>query len=173
MRIFIHFQGRQATDLGLKELRREIAGLARIMNAHDIAEIEVSADGVSVRLRRAGAHDRPEGSGEVARPGAAVPADISSFEAARQARAEVTARDNHITIPAPMVGTFYRAPSPDADPYVEIGDVVSPGQVVCIIEAMKIMNEIQAEVHGKIVEILVDNAEPVEYGQPIFVLEAV
>ncbi|MGE5571912.1 MAG: acetyl-CoA carboxylase biotin carboxyl carrier protein [Bacillota bacterium] len=158
--------------MGLKELRREIAGLAKIMNAHDIAEMEVSVDGVSVRLRRAGGPGRSQDVAEPARPGNSLQAEVAPIEAAPQARPEVTARDNHITIPAPMVGTFYRAPAPDADPYVEIGDVVSPGQVVCIIEAMKIMNEIQAEVRGKVVEILVDNAEPVEYGQPLFVLEA-
>ncbi|MDI7276585.1 MAG: hypothetical protein QME94_11460, partial [Anaerolineae bacterium] len=118
--------------MGLKELRREVAGLAKIMNAHDIAEMEVSVDGVSVRLKRAGSPvgSRPQDVAGPARPGEALQAEIAPAEAAPpQARAEVTTRDNHITIPAPMVGTFYRAPAPDADPYVEIGDVVSPGQV--------------------------------------------
>lgn len=158
--------------MGLKELRREIAGLAKIMNAHDIAEIEVTTDGVSVRLKRASTPARGQEGREVLQPEAPPQEKAIPAEAAPQARVDVTARDNHITIPAPMVGTFYRAPAPDAEPYVEIGDVVSPGQVVCIIEAMKIMNEIQAEVRGRVVEILAENAEPVEYGQPLFVLEA-
>ncbi len=74
-------------------------------------------------------------------------------------------------IRSPIVGTFYRAPSPDAPPYVEEGDVVEKGQVLCIVEAMKIMNEIESDVKGKIVKILVENAQPVEYGQPLFLIE--
>ena len=67
-----------------------------------------------------------------------------------------------------MVGTFYRSPSPDAEPYVDVGDAISPGKVLCIIEAMKLMNEIESEVSGKIIEILVENAQPVEYNQVLF-----
>ena len=78
---------------------------------------------------------------------------------------------NQVLIVAPMVGTFYRAPSPDADPFVQAGQQVEAGQVVCIIEAMKLMNEIESEYNGKIVDCLVQNAQPVEYGQPLFVLE--
>ena len=72
-----------------------------------------------------------------------------------------------------MVGTFYRAPAPDAEPYVEVGSIVEVGQPLCIIEAMKLMNEIESEVSGRIVEILVENAQPVEYGQPLFVIEPI
>lgn len=79
---------------------------------------------------------------------------------------------NEITVRAPIVGTFYRASSPDASPFVEIGDEVAPGDVLCIIEAMKLMNEIEAEVKGRIKRILVENAQPVEYDQPLFVIEA-
>ncbi len=80
---------------------------------------------------------------------------------------------NQVLISAPMVGTFYRAPSPESEPYVQIGQNVEDGQVVCIIEAMKLMNEIESEWRGKIVQVLVENAQPVEYGQPLFVLEKV
>jgi acetyl-CoA carboxylase biotin carboxyl carrier protein len=76
-----------------------------------------------------------------------------------------------VTIDSPMVGTFYRAPSPDAKPYVDIGTVVEKDDVVCIIEAMKMMNEIRAEVRGRVRKILVENTQPIEYGQPLFVLE--
>jgi acetyl-CoA carboxylase biotin carboxyl carrier protein len=76
-------------------------------------------------------------------------------------------------IKSPMVGTFYRAPSPEAPPYVNMGDIISPGQVVCIIEAMKLMNEIKSEVKGKIIDIQVDNAEPVEFGQVLFIVEPI
>lgn len=74
-------------------------------------------------------------------------------------------------IRSPIVGTFYRAPAPDADPYVKVGDVVSAGTVLCLIEAMKLMNEIESDVSGKVVKILVDNAKPVEYNQPLFLIE--
>lgn len=76
------------------------------------------------------------------------------------------------TITSPMVGTFYRAPAPDADPFVEVGDRVKEDTTLCIIEAMKLMNEIKAEMRGKVVKILVENGMPVEYGQPLFLIEA-
>ncbi|HIK38582.1 MAG: acetyl-CoA carboxylase biotin carboxyl carrier protein [Geminocystis sp.] len=76
-------------------------------------------------------------------------------------------RENWVEITSPMVGTFYRAPAPGEPPFVEVGDIVSPGQVVCIIEAMKLMNEIEAEVGGRVMEIVVENGQPVEYGQTL------
>ncbi|MGZ3952610.1 MAG: acetyl-CoA carboxylase biotin carboxyl carrier protein, partial [Flavisolibacter sp.] len=84
---------------------------------------------------------------------------------------ESTASSNTITIKSPMIGTFYRRPSPDKSNFVEIGDEVSPGKVVCIIEAMKLFNEIESEVKGKVVKILVEDASPVEYDQPLFLVE--
>ena len=72
---------------------------------------------------------------------------------------------------SPIVGTFYRAPAPDADPYVQVGDIVSPGSVLCIVEAMKLMNEIESDISGKIVKILVENGKPVEYNQPLFLIQ--
>jgi acetyl-CoA carboxylase biotin carboxyl carrier protein len=72
-----------------------------------------------------------------------------------------------------MVGTFYRSPAPDADPFVEVGDVVEVGQTVCIIEAMKLMNEIEAEIRGRLVQVLVENAQPVEFGQKLFLVEPI
>ncbi|CUT00551.1 acetyl-CoA carboxylase biotin carboxyl carrier protein [Candidatus Chrysopegis kryptomonas] len=74
-------------------------------------------------------------------------------------------------IKSPIVGTFYRAPAPDAEPYVKVGDEVFPGTVLCIVEAMKLMNEIESDVHGRVAKILVENAQPVEYGQPLFLIE--
>jgi acetyl-CoA carboxylase biotin carboxyl carrier protein len=81
--------------------------------------------------------------------------------------------EDDIVVRAPIVGTFYRAPAPDADPFVEIGDAVTPGDVLCIIEAMKLMNEIESEAAGTVKQILVENAEPVEYDQPLFIIEKV
>lgn len=83
----------------------------------------------------------------------------------------IEAKSNLHEIKSPIVGTFYRAPAPDADPYIQVGDMVSPGTVLCIVEAMKLMNEIESDVSGKIVKILVDNATPVEYNQPLFLIE--
>ena len=80
-------------------------------------------------------------------------------------------KSNLVPIKSPIVGTFYRAPAPDAPPYIEVGDIVKPGQVVCIIEAMKLMNEIEADIAGKIVEVLIKNESPVEYNQELFLIE--
>jgi acetyl-CoA carboxylase biotin carboxyl carrier protein len=90
---------------------------------------------------------------------------------APQAPASTSNPANTVTIKSPMIGTFYRRPSPDKPIFVEIGDEVTPGKVVCIIEAMKLFNEIESEVKGKIVKILVDDASPVEYDQPLFLVE--
>jgi len=86
---------------------------------------------------------------------------------------KVKASTNTVELKSPMVGTFYRAPAPDADPYVQVNAHVRKGQVLCIIEAMKLMNEIESDVDGRIVEILVDNSQPVEYNQPLFLIEPV
>lgn len=92
---------------------------------------------------------------------------------AKPAIAAEQPQTNYHEIKSPIVGTFYRAPAPDADPYVQVGDMVSSGTVLCIVEAMKLMNEIECDVSGKIVKILVENATPVEYNQPLFLIEAV
>jgi acetyl-CoA carboxylase biotin carboxyl carrier protein len=84
---------------------------------------------------------------------------------------EAAGTEHLVPIVSPMVGTFYRAPAPDADPYVEVGDTITVGQTVCIVEAMKLMNEIESEVKGKVVRILVENAQPVEYGQKLLLIE--
>lgn len=105
-------------------------------------------------------------------PMPAAPAPVPATEAPKQeAPAPVAPSANAHTINAPIVGTFYSAPSPDADPFVSIGDRVNKGDVLCIIEAMKLMNEIECEVSGTITEILIQNSEPVEYDQPLFVIE--
>ena len=80
-------------------------------------------------------------------------------------------QENLHVIKSPLVGTFYRSPSPGAPPFVEVGDIVSPGQVLCIVEALKVMNEIESDVRGKIVKILAENGETVEYGQPLFLID--
>lgn len=103
----------------------------------------------------------------VAQPAAPAPAAEAPKEAAKPAEDD----SKYITVKSPMIGTFYRSPSPDKPPFVEPGDDIKEGKVVCIIEAMKLFNEIEAEVSGKIVKVLVDDATPVEYDQPLFLVD--
>jgi acetyl-CoA carboxylase biotin carboxyl carrier protein len=108
-------------------------------------------------------------STEATQDGTAAPAQETAENGTADAEAD-TATEEHV-VKAPIVGTFYRAPSPDADPFVEEGDTVGDGDVLCIIEAMKLMNEIECETSGTIKEILVEDAEPVEFDQPLFVID--
>jgi acetyl-CoA carboxylase biotin carboxyl carrier protein len=156
----------------------ELRELIALLRDNGLAELELERDRFRVRLRRemtlSAAPARietvsPELLLPVARPtveqppGAAIPAHPG-------AQAETAAQEDqdlHI-IPSPIVGTFYRSPSPTAEVFVKIGSKVEPETVVCIIEAMKLMNEIQAETEGEVVKIYVENGQPVEYGQPLF-----
>lgn len=97
---------------------------------------------------------------------------IAQKEPAQNEKPEESKADNLHEIRSPIVGTFYRASSPDAEPFIKVGDSVAPGNVLCIIEAMKLMNEIESDVSGKVVKILVENGRPVEYNQPLFLIEA-
>jgi acetyl-CoA carboxylase biotin carboxyl carrier protein len=146
--------------IGLGEIRRLI-GLVRRTG---IGELEISAGGRTVRISATARN----ASGAPAPVVAAAPAPSTPAPAA-----PAPAADQHVAITSPMVGTFYRAPAPDADPYIEAGDIVDVGQTVCIVEAMKLMNEIESEVRGRIVKILVENAQPVEFGQRLFLVEPV
>lgn len=102
----------------------------------------------------------------------AAPAPVATPAAAPAEKAEVASDDSkYVTIKSPMIGTFYRKPSPDKDVFVNVGDEVSAGKVVCVIEAMKLFNQIESEISGKIVKILVDDATPVEYDQPLFLVD--
>ncbi|GEN67567.1 MULTISPECIES: acetyl-CoA carboxylase biotin carboxyl carrier protein [Chryseobacterium] len=103
---------------------------------------------------------------------AAAPAPVATPAAAPSEKAEAASDDSkYVTIKSPMIGTFYRKPSPDKDVFVNVGDEVSAGKVVCVIEAMKLFNQIDSEISGKIVKILVDDATPVEYDQPLFLVD--
>ena len=141
----------------------EIKSLIDIISESDVTEIELEDEESKIKIKR--------GYQEV---------EFTPVETQRHIQAPQNPTNdqsdeedtNKEKIVAPMVGTFYRAPSPDADPFVKVGDVVNPGETLCIIEAMKLMNEIEVETRGKIVEILVDNADAVEYGQPLFIIEA-
>lgn len=153
----------------------DIRKLIELMEEKGLAELELKNRVGEVRLVRSIA--RASGAAEAFVPASVVPA-VPQPAGAQPAWASPAATpapepplDLGVTIPSPMVGTFYRSSSPDAEVYVEVGTVVEKGDVVCIIEAMKMMNEIQAEVRGRITRILVDNSQPVEYEQPLFVIE--
>jgi acetyl-CoA carboxylase biotin carboxyl carrier protein len=128
-----------------------------------LSEIEASVGQIRVRLQRGG------GQTASAAP-APVPAGVSVEHQVAPASAASDSASG-VTIEAPMVGTFYRASSPTAEPYVSVGDLVKEGQILCIIEAMKLMNEIESKVAGRIVKIFVENAHPVEFGQSLFLID--
>ena len=151
---------------GLAEIRQ----LIRLVQRTGVGELEVSSGGRTVRI--AAQSHLPTGLGLSPVVAATAPAaDRPAPAAAGTAPSSGTGAETLATIVSPMVGTFYRAPAPDADPYVEVGDLVEVGQTVCIIEAMKLMNEIESEHRGRVVKILVENAQPVEFGQKLFLIE--
>lgn len=147
---------------------KEIKELISLMNENDLVELEVEREGMKIRIRKSSS-----GKFEAVAEELGVQRVIQTIKPDQEitAKKEPAFQKNLLTIKAPMVGTFYRAPSPDAKPFVEIGETIEAGQVVCIIEAMKLMNEIKSEIKGKIVEVLIENANPVEYGQALFMVE--
>ena len=147
-----------------REAFRLIEEMLELMESRGLVELEMEHQGLRIRLKKASTGPAPQLVEYVAGiPQPATPA---------AAAAKLAAEEGHrVIIKSPMVGTFYRAPAPDAPPFVEVGQTLETGQVVCIIEAMKLMNEIKAEVSGRVVDILVENGAPVEFGQPLFAVE--
>ena len=140
---------------------KEIRALLDLLREYGLTEIEVERAGDRIRLRR----EAPP-SAAVGPPPAPLAQAAPVPEVAHEDR-----RQHLVTVEAPMVGTFYRAPSPEGEPYVREGDAIKEGQVLCIIEAMKLMNEIESKVSGRIIRVLAENGHPVEYGQPLFLIE--
>lgn len=136
---------------------REIKDLINLMNEHSLSEVEIESEGMRVKLKKGDSGVLVE----------RVPMSHAAPARPAEALAEKPAPAKNL-IKSPMVGTFYSAPAPDAEPYVKPGSKVEIGQVVCIIEAMKLMNEIKSEVKGVISEINVQNGDPVEFGQALF-----
>ena len=141
----------------------DIRTLAGILREFGLSELELDRHGERIRLRGGGDHTTAHGA---AHAPAHVVAPVAP--APTKAAPPVEEVDEASYITSPFVGTFYRSPSPEAAAYVDVGQVVKKGQVLCIIEAMKLMNEIEAEVEGKILAVLVQNGRPVEYGEPLF-----
>jgi acetyl-CoA carboxylase biotin carboxyl carrier protein len=143
----------------------DIRGLAKILSQYDLSEVEVEHQGQRIRIRR----DRQGTATPLVPAPLAAPPSVLAAPAPTPVQVDEPAKDDGTAlITSPFVGTFYRAPSPEAPHFVEEGQTVKKGQVLCIVEAMKLMNEIEAETDCKIVQILGKNAEPVEFGQPLF-----
>ncbi|MEI6144821.1 MAG: acetyl-CoA carboxylase biotin carboxyl carrier protein [Methylococcales bacterium] len=144
---------------------RKIKKLIEIIEESDIAELEIKEGEESIRISRYSA--APAQVAYAPAPISAAPAAISAAPAASSQEEKIT---GHV-VKSPMVGTFYRSASPGSKVFVEVGQSVMTGDTLCIIEAMKILNQIEADKSGVITKILADNAEPVEYGQPLFIIE--
>ena len=155
----------------------DVKRLVKLVEMSSIDELEIHEDKLQIRITR----NRPGQTLTVSTPfpqfiqavphGAQAPRVDSAPHEAKIEPKPSQKNENLIEIRSPMVGTFYRAPSSESEPYIREGDSIQPGKILCIIEAMKLMNEIEAETTGKIIKILVDNARPVEYNQPLFLVE--
>jgi acetyl-CoA carboxylase biotin carboxyl carrier protein len=149
----------------------EIKELLQLFNASGVGELEVERDDFRIRISRAASSQEhvvsvsPAAAGPVmAAQATAAPVAAAGAAPAPQSEADA----NQVLVKSPIVGTFYETPAPDKPPFVKVGDSVEPGQVLCIIESMKLMNEIEAEVAGTLTAKLVENGRPVEYGEPLF-----
>jgi len=148
---------------GIDQARAErIREVVRIVQDTGIGEVTIEEAGMRVSVRRT-----------VAESGESVPGQLGPVEPGAHTAPSVAAVNGAVRIESPMVGTFYRAPQPGAPPFVEVGDAVGPGQTLCILEAMKLMNEVKADIEGIVRAIHVENAQPVEFGQLLFELEPV
>lgn len=152
--------------------RDELRELIRIVEESNIDELEISRWGQTVRIVKRRPDPPRDLSTAVSGASTTGTPDVVEppMKPAGPAPEEESKADRHV-VESPMVGTFYRAPAPEAPPFVEVGDSVRTGQTLCILEAMKLMNELQSEVNGVIRKILVENTAPVEYGQPLFEIE--
>jgi len=143
---------------------KDIKTLYKFLKDTDIVELEIEGEKGKVRLRRGAAAPIERAQGAPLEP-------LHAPTAALDAGKEEKKAENVKIVTSPMVGTFYRAPSPEAPSFIELGSIVKNGQTMCIIEAMKLMNEVESEINGKVVSILVENGQPVEYGEPLFHIE--
>jgi acetyl-CoA carboxylase biotin carboxyl carrier protein len=152
----------------------ELKALIGMLHDSDITELSVEKDGTKVRIKREKLLTTLEFGGTTVMKShpSTMPQSAPSSPGA-QPEGVVPEEDTQrmVTVTAPLVGTFYRSPSPDAQPFVEPGDTVKKGQVICIVEAMKLMNEIESDIAGTVARILVENGQAVEYGEPLFLIE--
>ncbi|HWB90543.1 MAG TPA: acetyl-CoA carboxylase biotin carboxyl carrier protein [Puia sp.] len=159
---------------------KQIQELIKMINKSNIGEVSIEEKGFKLTIKQ---KEEPAVQQVIAAPmhaspvaalpaaPAAAPQPQPAAAAEKAAKTAEAPAGNTVTIKSPMIGTFYRSPSPDKPSFVNVGDEIAPGKVVCIIEAMKLFNEIESEVQGKIVKVLVEDASPVEYDQPLFLVE--
>ncbi|MFN0202764.1 MAG: acetyl-CoA carboxylase biotin carboxyl carrier protein [Bacteroidia bacterium] len=153
---------------------REIRELIRLVNSLNVSEVEIAEGDFKLRIVRNTAPSVVYTTAPAVAPApVALPAQEPAAIAAPKAEKSVTTDESAglYTFKSPMIGTFYRTPSPDLPPFANVGDVIKKGQKICIIEAMKLFNEIECDVAGKIVKVLVDNSSPVEYDKPLFLID--
>lgn len=154
-----------------------IKRLVRIVDTSGVTDLEIEENGVKIKIAKKIRNSYPAQNVQIPfQPMSAVAPSAQPSSSGTEVIVEPVKEEERITanlheIRSPIVGTFYRAPAPDADSYVQVGSHVSPGTVLCIVEAMKLMNEIESDVSGKITKILVENGKPVEYNQPLFLIE--
>lgn len=139
----------------------EIKGLIELLQETDITELQIERDGSKLKIKREKFLSSFETPSSASRP-------ETGAQEVKEAEAE---EQKHVSITSPIVGIFHRSPAPEAPPFVEVGSSVKKGQVLCIVEAMKLMNEIESDTDGVISKILVENGQPVEYGEPLFLIE--
>ncbi|MCK5351153.1 acetyl-CoA carboxylase biotin carboxyl carrier protein [bacterium] len=162
--------------MDIKELRE----ILKLLDRYGIQDFTLQRGDNRIRVRKGGLLEEPAQVRyreipvtEALPPAAPGREDVPGTPPPSPTGDQLTVGDNQFLVTSPIVGTFYRAPSPESPAYVEVGSTVSKGAVLCIVEAMKIMNEIESETNGKISTILVENAQPVEYGQPLFIIDLV
>ncbi|MCX5777541.1 MAG: acetyl-CoA carboxylase biotin carboxyl carrier protein [Candidatus Firestonebacteria bacterium] len=149
---------------------KEIKELIDLLKGSDVSEIEIEREGVKIKIKK-GSSAAIITPAAVSQPVVTLPAPVIVSSPAAPASPLPALKPEGNTINSPMVGTFYRSPAPDSPAFVKEGDLIKEGQTICILEAMKLMNEIKAETKGRIVKILVENGQAVEFGQALFVVE--
>ena len=154
---------------------KEIQNLIKFVAKSGASEVKLEMDDIKITIRT-GAHHKPETTYIQQMPAMAQPQQVASAQQEvqtpqKETPSEISNDSKYITIKSPIIGTFYRKPAPDKPVFVEVGDVIKEGDTLCVIEAMKLFNEIESEVSGKIVKVLVDDATPVEFDQPLFLVD--
>jgi acetyl-CoA carboxylase biotin carboxyl carrier protein len=151
---------------------KQIQDLIKFVQKSGVNEVSIEENDFKITIKTNQAPTVVTATIPAAATAAAAPTPVAAAPVAAAAPAVIES-DNYITIKSPMIGTFYRSASPDKPSFVNVGDEIKAGQVLCVVEAMKLFNEIEAEISGRIVKVLVDNASPIEFDQPLFVVEPV
>ena len=153
---------------------KDIQNLIRFVSKAEVAEVSIKQDDIEIKIKTLASVPAQVASQQIYVPQAPVaqaPAPQASAAAPANNSTQEEENSNLITVKSPMIGTFYRSAGPGKEPFITVGDSITSGKVLCIVEAMKLFNEIESEVSGKIVKILVDDASPVEYDQPLFLVD--